>query len=897
MKTGAIIAFLGAALLGSAAMAVPDITGPEARAFLGGRTGKIVYLKNQVHQLYFLDLSDSVLVERQIADDYYCGAPMIHPDGSRIVYESNAGIFIRNLEERSATRWLVYAGVGRNGLSLEPHWWINPANGDEYVIYTTGDIADLTWPPRAGQTYVQKIDKKTNAAVGPPTMLLPFMMASGRSKDGKWGGTSHHSTGMYKFYPERADSAFFAARNWQDSGGWGACNGSINPSNVPAHENRLMHLTSGYGAMGGVVYENHKAIVIRTWDDKDVNSPLWFTGIPGVHCNNDGSGNQFWDHPEWSSDEEYFTAVGSKIIQGYAEADLYMGRISFGGDNQIRRVLKGGGLNHYPHLWIKQGTLPAKIGLNKTALEFTSLKKDAANPRPDTVKVRNTGDGTLPALKTGALPAWLKVRILANGTNAPLLETSVDRTGLALGTYTATVQVAYGQWADSASYTVRFKYADPVLTSLKPVPGRAVLLPGDTVRFRAQALDQAGQPFAGAPSVSWEALGDLPVSADGLVEADSAVWRVRAFRGSAGAVSCTTQVTVARLRLRIDAGAAEDSLPPGWTSDRPYASAWPRASLPGVEVDAKAASDPAPDAVYRSVRYPEGPYLFDGLPNGRYAVRFHFASPFPDRTVPAQGMSIKMEGVRLLEDVRLPARPDNGLAAASRDLEATVSDGNGLSLEFEGASGAVALAGLEIHDVGAPPLAVTKPVGKERYRVGDTLRVRWETDGTINSVGIQFSPDGGRKWIPVTRRSSVNLGQADWGDYAWVIPDSLDGSSLVSDSCVISVYDYFGGDRDRNDAVFSILPAAPITGLRAARGGAEPFRIESAQGGRLSIRVDLPGEFLALLTDLRGRVAASASRRGPGGMELSCAGLARGVYRLSLSGGGLGVTRKLTLLD
>ncbi len=201
MRTLALLAF---ACLGSTATpssAAVDITGPEARAFLGGRTGKLVYLKNQLKQIHFLDLNDSVLVERKVADDTYCWSPMIHPDGSRIVYESNATIYIRNLEENSQTRHAIYTGALLANHSLEPHWWIHPVTKDEYIIFTTGDISDVEWPPQSGETFMQKI--VANEPSGPRLTLLPFMMASGRSKNGVWGGTSHHSTGMYKLNPDK----------------------------------------------------------------------------------------------------------------------------------------------------------------------------------------------------------------------------------------------------------------------------------------------------------------------------------------------------------------------------------------------------------------------------------------------------------------------------------------------------------------------------------------------------------------------------------------------------------------------------------------------------------------------------------------------------------------------
>jgi hypothetical protein len=667
----------------------------------------------------------------------------------------------------------------------------------------------------------------------------------------------------------------------------------------------MMHLNSGLASASGESFDNHKAILIRTYADKDVSTPLWVMGIPGIHCNNDSSGNVFWDHSEWSTDENYFTAVGSKVIEGWTEADLYMGRISYAGENRIRRVLKGGGVNHYPHLWIKDGVQPAKIRLGKTTLDFVSLKKDTANPAPDTLAVSNAGDGTLPALEIGALPKWLKVSILGNGGNSPRLINTVDRAGLAFGDYAATVKVSFGQGADSAEYRVRFKYADPVLTTLKPSPANAVLRPGDTVRLQALALDQTGAPLSPQPAIVWEALDALPVTAQGLVTGDSAAWSRYAFRASSGSVACTSHVRIARLLVRVDAGADKDSVPAGWITDAglaasPAAQGAREIAPANAQVDANAAADPAPSLVYRTVRRPAGAYVFDSLPNGRYAVRLHFVSAYPSAPAPAAGLAVKLEGVRLLEDYRLPARPDSVagagpiLKADARELQTTVGDGDGLKIEFEGAAGDIALAGLEIFDIGAVPIVLKSPNGGETFHVGDTLRIRWDTDGFISSVGIQISADSGRKWMPVTRRSAINQGQAGWGDYGWPIPDSLDGVSLATGQCMLSVYDYFGTDRDRSDKAFTI--AAVETGVRPkVPAGALPEALLAA--GRLAIQLPQPGRYRAALLDLRGRVAASVEGRGPGSLSLSLSGLTRGVYRLSITGEGLQVVRRITLMD
>ena len=883
------------ALLAAAAplRAAVDVTGAEARAFLGGRSGKVVYLKNSLRQAYFVDFADSALLERKISDDPYCWSPMISPDGSRIVYESQASIYIRLLEENSTQRFLIYSGSPTNGQSFEPHWWINPKTKEEWILFCTGNVADLTWPPKSGKTFAQKI--VDNKPSGPLLTLLPFMMASGRSKNGLWGGTSHHSTGMYKLYADSVQDAFFSATNWQDSGGWGACNGSISPSSDPARQNRLMHLNSYLTLANGEVFDNHKAIVIRGYGDKDLNTPLWEMGIPGVHCNNDSSGNLFWDHSEWSTNEDYFTAVGSKEVENWTEGDVYMGRIGWTGNNQIRRVLKGGGINHYPHLWIKEGAAPAKIQLKKTLSEFVSLKQDSADPRPDTLAVGNSGDGTLPALKLGALPAWLKVTLVANGTNAPKLINAVDRAGLALGDYSATVKISFGQGADSAAYVVKFKYSDPVATTLRVAPMHAALRPGDSLRFQASVLDQTGAPLSPQPTVTWSALDALPISATGAVIADSAYFARYAFRASVGALACTSHVSVARHILRLDAGAAADSAAAGWTADTGSfapASGGARETSTAI-VAVQALADAAPVAVYRSLRKPVGAYRFASLPNGRYALRFHFVSPYSGAAKPAGKFTVSLEGAKALEDYSLPTRPDSGLAADERDLQATVSDGDGMSVEFSGAAGDVALAGLEIYDIGALPIVLLSPNGGDSAKVGDTLRVKWETDGFISSVGIQISPDSGQHWIPVTRRSSVNQGQSGWGDYPWAIPDSLDGYSLATSHCLISVYDYFGTDRDRSDRAFTILPREH-TGLRARLASAT-LRTESLPG-RLLLHLP-PGIHRAELLDARGRRAAMAIGAGPGILEIRTEGLPRGVYRLLIQGPGARSARMLPLLQ
>ncbi len=870
---------LGASTLGTLApeAAVPA-SSAEAQAFLGGRPGKIVYLKGYDSQIHYVDFSDSIPRERKVSTDPYCLSPMISPDGTRIVYEQHTGIWIRDLIEGGGTRNLVFSRTLVPGQTMEPHWWIDPKTKDEYIQYTTGIIEDHEWPPKSGNTYLQKV--VASKPLGPPVLMLPFMMSAARSQNGMWGATSHHSTGMYRLYPEKLGNAFYDATNWTDFGIVLACNASISPSSDPARQNRVMHLHSGGNSMGGKVYDNHKAVLIRSWNDADVEHPLWWMGIPGDRSENDGSGNLFWDSPEWSNDENYFTATGSKDLEVADSADLYIVRVNLTGESRLFKAVTGPGKNKYGHLWIKNGVTPARLRLDSASLSFAAYKKDTADPKPKVVSVTNAGDGTLPLLTVGTLPAWLKVTLAGNGTNLVKLTTSVSREGLASGVHQAKVAVSYGQGADSASYLVTFRYSDPILTTLRPVPVHAVIPVGDSLRLSALALDQVGNPMPTAPAIEWSGEGALRPSSDGWFRADSAMGRGYLAIAASGQVRCTTQVTVTHRLLRIDAGAAAGKAEPGWTEDAGYAMG---GTVGAVEDSFSLAglSDPAPQGAFRSWLQGFTGYRMKDLRNARYRIRMHFVAPIKGS---AGTITLKFEGQKLIQDHRLPAGPDSVSRAADiREVSVSVTDGNGLDIEAIGTAGAPALAALEIYESGTPPVSLRSPNGGESFKVGDTLAIRWLTDSSITSCGIQISVDSGAKWLPITRRKSVGTADKDWQDFRWAIPDTMDGVSLVSQAALISVYDYFGTDRDRSDKPFRIEAAVPVRNPALPGSGAARVRIS---GGRLW--VDLPGQGPRTLEliDMQGTRAWKGSASAPGRSDHDLRHLKAGVYHLIVSGGG-----------
>lgn len=870
-----------------AASAAVMITGADARAFLGGRTGKIVYQKTADMQVYYLDFNDSVLVEHKVSsviNDDYWQSPMISPDGTRIVYEQGARIYIRDLKPTPSSQpgTLIYQRSPQIGWSMESHWWVDPKDSTTYIIFIAGSMDDATFPPSSGGTYAVKLDKSFKP-VGLPNMVIPFMMSAGRSRNGMWGGTSDHSTGMYKLNPARADSAFIAAKNWLPDGqSFLACNASMSTSKDPTRENRMMHLTSGGTSMGGKSYDNHKAIIIRSWDDPDPDHPLWWMGLPGDRCNNDSSGNLFWGAPEWSTDEEYFTATGSKEVD-VVDGDLYMVHLNFSGDSRLLRVLHGDGANMQSHLWVKDGIRPARMLVDSTSLSFAAYKKDSTNPPPKTVTIRNAGDGKLPPLKLGPLPKWLKVDMIGNGTDSVVkLVTYALRDSVAPGLYFDTVRVSFGSGVDSAAYSVAFRYSDPVLTTLVPRPAHALVRAGDSLKLEVKPLDQGGRPMPGPVDVQWTGPGSLKPSADGWFRAPgdtAALWKSYLAEAASGAVKCTVQVTVVRTLLRIDAGSSAP--PSGWLPDTGFIFGGTVASR-SDGLEPAPSPDAAPDPVYHDWRQGFTAFRFDSIPNGRYRARLHFSAAPGGAAVP---LTLRMEGSKVLDNYWMPTAPDSQhFATDAKEVFFTVSDGNGLQGEATGIR-AAALAGIELWDEGRPLVDVKAPNGSETFLVGDTLSVRWQADPLVTSVGIQISVDSGAHWLPLTRTRSVAPGDADWGDFKWVIPDSLDSVPMPTAKAMVSVYDYFGADRDRSDAVFSI--GARSNSVRRALLAAASWSALPLGGGHMQVTLGkASGAWSLSLSDVRGRALRAWSWQGPGDRVLDAGDLPPGVYRLRVSGPG-----------
>jgi hypothetical protein len=79
-------------------------------------------------------------------------------------------------------------------------------------------------------------------------------------------------------------------------------------------------------------------------------------------------------------------------------------------------------------------------------------------------------------------------------------------------------------------------------------------------------------------------------------------------------------------------------------------------------------------------------------------------------------------------------------------------------------------------------ISVSSPgPGDTVFHVGDTLNVRWSATTPVAGIIIYLSVDGGLSFTSILGGGSIVRGDPEWGEFRWVIPDSLmTGDGMVS---------------------------------------------------------------------------------------------------------------------
>jgi hypothetical protein len=95
----------------------------------------------------------------------------------------------------------------------------------------------------------------------------------------------------------------------------------------------------------------------------------------------------------------------------------------------------------------------------------------------------------------------------------------------------------------------------------------------------------------------------------------------------------------------------------------------------------------------------------------------------------------------------------------------------------------------------ASTITVGTPNGRESLSSGSSFEITWSSTGTITSVKIEYSTDGGSSW------KSIIASTGNDGSYMWTVPNEPSDSCLVK----ISSGDSDMGPSDVSNGVFSIV--------------------------------------------------------------------------------------------
>ncbi len=149
-----------------------------------------------------------------------------------------------------------------------------------------------------------------------------------------------------------------------------------------------------------------------------------------------------------------------------------------------------------------------------------------------------------------------------------------------------------------------------------------------------------------------------------------------------------------------------------------------------ANVDLSAATNPAPEAVYQSLRYGEFAYTFSGLTSGaQFVVRLHFAEHFYT-TSGARRFDVAINGAGVLTDFDIFSAAGGARRAVVQEFVASANTQGRIVVQLSnGRAGYPQVCGIEILPVATPDFALSVP--QVPIQVGRNAT-------TTASVGIDF---------------------------------------------------------------------------------------------------------------------------------------------------------------
>ncbi len=750
----------------------------DVRSFLGGNSGKLVYSdENDGGKCYWIDLNDMSV--HKLSDDGDCKEPLISPDGSRVVYGlyqtpdkyncsgvNTANAYIRQLSGGSRSQVGGAAISGKQAFA--PHWWIDPGNGSEHIVFMDAYCKDKQTASGLA-TWTQKI--VSNQASGNPVRILKHAFDGGLSKDGKRVGEAYY----YLYLAQTMDlgGGDGSSIGSRLDGGKQCCNASMSPDN----QYRIMHLRI-----------DHEGCDIRDGSDKKIRTISKPSGATEMQ------NPEFSTHPGYST----FTAqFGSNYY-------IYLANTATGANLKIAEGDFGN-----PHLWV--GSSQPSLQLNPSSLSFAA-EQGAANPAAQTVSVTNPGGGTLDDVSVSDDAAWLSVGQSGSG-NSQSLENTVSIAGLNPGNYDATVSVTCANVGNSPqTYAVS-------LTVTEDLPLHLRINCGDNQQDVAGWERDDAYETLGA---DW--INTNPVATDGVLDAAPAgVYQSVRHRNALAYPSFRFgQVKDGDYTVRLHFADAYDSRQINVDMEG-------RRVLTGYDIAADAGGVNRAAIQNFAVTVQDGNGLTIDLGSEDDGDAFvagieimagadsqapvvSILNPVAAQTVSA---SINVSGSAdddsdlLRVEVQVndgPWQLASGLSSWSLPLDTTTLANGPVTLTARAVdtSNNTALDSIDINvdnSVVAPLITLISPNGGEVWQSGSEQMIRWTTEG-LSDVSLSYSVDGGSNWQNIA--NSVDVDSIHWENYQWTVPDQS------STQCLIMIKGYFGEAPTQSAAPFEIRTGADL---------------------------------------------------------------------------------------
>lgn len=146
----------------------------------------------------------------------------------------------------------------------------------------------------------------------------------------------------------------------------------------------------------------------------------------------------------------------------------------------------------------------------------------------------------------------------------------------------------------------------------------------------------------------------------------------------------------------------------------------------GSPIDTGSVADPAPQEVYRSVRYGNFSYSIPGLTAGAtYAVRLHFAEVYYN-AVGTRVFNVLINGNQVLTNFDIVSAAGGARKANIQQFHATANESGNVVIQFSSVVDNASLNGIDISLVSpppAPPYSLKLSSDKITYSVGNSAKV------------------------------------------------------------------------------------------------------------------------------------------------------------------------------